>query len=50
MLMALVSRVDIKPDHVEITLHRRSLIELLHAQSTGPTTQRGKSDKNPRTF
>jgi hypothetical protein len=44
MLMALLNRVDIKPDHVEITMRRRRLIELLHAQSIGPTTQRGKSD------
>ena len=35
MLMALLNRVDIKPDRVEITMRRRSLIELLHAQSIG---------------
>ena len=36
MLMALLSRVDIKPDRVEIRMRRRSLVELLHAQSTEP--------------
>src|SRR5262249_34954649 len=45
LLMALFSRVDIKPDHVEIKLRRQSLVELLHAQSTGPIPQLGKSDK-----
>jgi site-specific DNA recombinase len=45
MLMALVSRVDLKPDRVEIKLRRQSLIELLHAQSTAPTTRGCKSDK-----
>ena len=44
MLMALLSRVDLKPDRVEIKMRRRSLVELLHAQSTEPTTHRGKSD------
>jgi site-specific DNA recombinase len=45
MLMALISRIDLKPDRVEIKMHRRSLIELLHAQSTEPTTRGGKSDE-----
>jgi site-specific DNA recombinase len=40
-LMALLSRVDLKPDHVEIKLCRRSLVELLHADSVNPTTQKG---------
>ena len=31
MLMTLVSRVDIKPDHVEINVCRERLIELLHS-------------------
>jgi site-specific DNA recombinase len=45
-LMVILSRVDLKPDRVEIHVRRRSLIELLHAQSTGPTTQGGKSDND----
>jgi hypothetical protein len=45
MLMALVVRVDLKPDRVEIKMRRQSLIELLHAQSTGPSRQGRKSDK-----
>ena len=36
MLMALLVRVDLKPDRVEIKMRRRSLVELLHAQSTEP--------------
>jgi site-specific DNA recombinase len=44
MLMALVSRVDVKPDRVEIQTRKKRLVELLHAQSTEPTTQGGKSD------
>ena len=46
MLMALVARVDLKPDRVEIKLRRQSLVELLlHGQSTGPSTRGRKSDK-----
>ena len=45
MLMTLLSRVDIKPDCVEIRICRRSLVELLHAQSTEPNPRVGKSDK-----
>jgi DNA invertase Pin-like site-specific DNA recombinase len=45
MLMALLSRVDIRPDRVEINIRRCYLIELLDAQSINPTTQGGKSDK-----
>jgi site-specific DNA recombinase len=45
MLIALVSRVDLKSDRVEIKMRRRGLVELLHTQSTGPTTQGRKSDK-----
>lgn len=44
MLMALLNRVDIKPDRIEIKMRRRSLVELLHARSTEPITQVGKSD------
>jgi hypothetical protein len=43
--MALLARVDLKPDRVEIKLRRQSLVELLHAQSTWPSTQGRKSDK-----
>jgi hypothetical protein len=45
MLMALIARVDLKPDRVEIKLLRQNLIELLHAQSTVRSTQGGKSYK-----
>jgi site-specific DNA recombinase len=45
MLIALLSRVDIKPDRVEIKLRKRRLVELLHAQSIDPTAQEGKFDK-----
>src|SRR5262249_25888128 len=45
MLMALLSRVDIKPDRVEIKLRRQSLVDLLHAQSTEWTKQGSKFDK-----
>ena len=44
MLMALLARVDLKPDRVEIKMRRRSLVELLHAQSTEPIIHRGTSD------
>jgi site-specific DNA recombinase len=45
MLMALLARVDLKPDRVEIKLRRQNLIELLHAQSTESSTQERKSYK-----
>jgi site-specific DNA recombinase len=45
MLAAFLARVDLKPDHIEIKMRRQTLIELLHAQSTEPITQMGKSDK-----
>jgi site-specific DNA recombinase len=45
MLMALVSRVDLKSDRVEIKLRRQSLVELLHGQSTASIMQGRKSDK-----
>jgi site-specific DNA recombinase len=45
MLMALVSRVDIKPDRVEIKACKRRLVELLHAQSIDAIMQGGESDK-----
>jgi len=44
MLMSLLSRVDIKPDRVEINVRRRRLIELLHAQSINSSTPAGKPD------
>jgi site-specific DNA recombinase len=43
MLMALLSRVDIKPDRVKITVRRGRLVELLGAQPFETTTQGGKS-------
>lgn len=44
LLMALLSRVDIKPDRVEIKVRRRQLIEQLHAQSMASSTAAGKPD------
>jgi site-specific DNA recombinase len=46
IMMTLLSRVDIRPDRVEITLRRGRLVELLGAQSFEATTQGGKSDKS----
>jgi DNA invertase Pin-like site-specific DNA recombinase len=45
ILMTLLSRVDIKPDRVEINIRRYYLIELLDEQSINPATQGRKSDK-----
>ena len=45
MLVALLSRVNIRPDRVEITVRRGRLVELLGAQPFEATTQGGKSDK-----
>jgi site-specific DNA recombinase len=45
MLMALLARVYLKSERVEIKIRRQSLLELLHAQSTEPTTRERKSDK-----
>ena len=45
MLMRLLSRVDIRPDCVEISIRRGRLVELLAAQPFEATTQGGKSDK-----
>jgi site-specific DNA recombinase len=45
MLLALLARIDIGPDHVEIKMRRQSLIELLHTQSNEPMTQESKSGK-----
>ena len=45
ILMPLLSRVDIRPDRVEINIRRCYLIELLDGQSINPTTQGRKPDK-----
>jgi DNA invertase Pin-like site-specific DNA recombinase len=45
MLMAILARVQLKPDHVEIKMRRRSLLELLQSRSTEPITSMGKSDR-----
>jgi hypothetical protein len=45
MLLALLARVDLKPDHVEIKMRRHSLVELLYADPINPTTQKGRFDK-----
>jgi site-specific DNA recombinase len=44
ILIALLSRVDIRPDRVEIKVPRRQLIEQLHAQSIASSTAAGKPD------
>ena len=45
ILMTLLSRVDVRPDRVEINIRRCYLIELLDSQSINQTTQGRKSDK-----
>ena len=45
MLMNLHSRVDIRPDCVEINISRDRLFELLGAQLIDPSTQGDKSDR-----
>jgi site-specific DNA recombinase len=47
MLTALLGRVDLKSDRVEIKLRRQSLVELLHAQSAAPSKRGRESDKEP---
>ena len=49
MLMALLSRVDIRPDRVEINVRRRHLVELLHAQSINSSTQPADLIASPTT-
>ena len=44
MVIALLVRVDLMADRVEIKMRRRSLVELLHAQPTEPIIHRGTSD------
>jgi hypothetical protein len=48
MLMALLSRVDIRPDHVEISIVRRYLVELLCAESIDLSMQAGKLDEESK--
>jgi hypothetical protein len=45
-LMALLSRVDIKPDRVEINIPRSRLVALLAAQAIDLTTQEGQTDSD----
>jgi site-specific DNA recombinase len=44
ILMTLISRVDIRPDYVEISVRRSHLVELLVSGSIGLVTQRGTPD------
>jgi hypothetical protein len=44
ILMTLISRVDIRPDYVEISVRRSRLIELLGSASIDLVTQRGTPD------
>ena len=44
MLRALLSRVDVRSDRVEINILRCRLVELLHAQSIASNTPAGKPD------
>jgi DNA invertase Pin-like site-specific DNA recombinase len=46
-LMALLSRVDIKPDRVEINIPRSRLVALLAARGIDLTTQEGQTDSGP---
>jgi len=45
-LMALLSRIDIKPDRVEINIPRSRLVALLAAQAIDLTTQEGQTDSD----
>ena len=45
--MALLSRVDIKPDRVEINIPRSRLVALLAARAIDLTTQEGQTDSDP---
>ena len=42
MLMALLSRVDIRADRIDIKVYRRNLVELLQAQSIDAGAPTGK--------
>jgi site-specific DNA recombinase len=44
MLMTLISRIDIRPDCVEISVRRSRLVGLLAAQAIDLTTQQGQAD------
>ena len=48
MLMTLLSRVDIRPDCVEISVRRSRLIELLGSGSIDLVTQRGTPDNEAK--
>ena len=48
MLMTLISRVDIRPDCVEISVRRSRLVELLGSGSIDPATQRGTPDNEAK--
>ena len=47
ILMALLSRVDIRSDRVEIRIRRDHLVELLAAQATNLPLERGEPDHDP---
>ena len=48
MLMTLISRVDIRPDCVEISVRRSRLVELLGSSSIELATQRGTPDNEAK--
>jgi site-specific DNA recombinase len=48
MLMTLISRVDIRPDCVEITVHRSRLVELLGLGSIDLVTHQGPPDNEAK--
>ena len=48
MLMTLISRVDIRPDCVEISVRRSRLVELLGSGSIDPVTQQGTPDNEAK--
>ena len=48
MLMTLISRVDIRPDCVEISVRRSRLVELLGSGSIDLMTQRGTPDNEAK--
>ena len=47
MLMTLLSRVDIRPDRVEINIRQEHLIELLAAQAIDPILRGRKCGMSP---
>ena len=46
MLMVLLNRVDVRPDRVEIKVHRRQLLELLQAQSINSCAPAGRPNSD----